>query len=160
MGRSGFARSRRLVPHSHPRPGTSSRTPSPSPVLLTLRPREPGSRTTPARWGPGRALREGRAGSPRAAAAGWSRRRRWRRRRRRGVLLCSRSSPERGRDTPELGKWGGGKRWGEQRRRRGRRKQYGRPQRLRLLATLARRRLTPPPASSLADSEDERGTRS
>ena len=79
----------------------------PQPALLTLRPREPGSRTTPARWGPGRALRGRRAGNPRAAAAGWSRRRRWRRRRR-GVLLCSRSSPERGRDTPELGRRGEG----------------------------------------------------
>lgn len=37
--------------------------------------------------------------------AGRSRRRLRRRRRRRGVLLCSRSSSERGRDTPELGKW-------------------------------------------------------
>lgn len=38
--------------------------------------------------------------------------------------------------------------------------EYRRPQRLRLLAALARRRLTPPPAAGLADSEDERGTRS
>ena len=38
------------IPHSHPWPGTSSRAPSPSPVLLTLRRQEPGWRATPARW--------------------------------------------------------------------------------------------------------------
>lgn len=38
------------IRHSQPRPTTSSRVPSPSPVLLTLRRQEPGWRATPARW--------------------------------------------------------------------------------------------------------------
>lgn len=42
--------------------------------------------------------------SGRGAGEGGSRGRGWRRRRR-GVLLCSCSGTERGRDTPELGKW-------------------------------------------------------
>lgn len=74
---------------------------------------------------------------------------------RRGVLLCSCSSTERGRDTPELGKWEEGSEGGQRRRRRGDR----RPRRLSLLAALARRRLTPPPAAGWADSEGERDAR-
>lgn len=90
--------------------------------------------------------------------AGWSRRRRWRRRRRRGILLCSCSSAERGRDTPELGKWEeeeeeeeGGE-GGPRRRRR----EDHRPRRRSLLTALACRRLTPPGETGRADEGGER----
>lgn len=126
---------------------------------LTLREQEAGAGLArdAGAVGPGRSLRDGLAGRPGAAAAG----------RERvgaaggggaaatGSFFCSCSSTERGRDTPELGKWEEG-RGGEQ---RGRRREDRRLRRLTLLAALARRLLTPPPAAGRADSEGEPGGR-
>lgn len=145
------------LPTPIPRPGTSRRAPSPSSAPLTLRGQECRSRARARR-------RRGGAG-PRppggVSRAPWSGRRgpgagrwpRWRCRRR-GVLLCSCSSTERGRDTPELGKWEEGSEGGQRRRREDRR-----PRRLTLLAALARRHLTPPAAAGWADSEGDRDAR-
>lgn len=68
--------------------------------------------------------------------------------------FCSCSSTERGRDTPELGKWeeGSGVGGGQRERRR----EDRRPRLLTRLASLARRRLTRPPAAGRADYEGER----
>lgn len=152
------ARGGRVPPTPIPRPGTSRRAPSPSSAPLTLRGQECRSRARARR-------RRGGAGPrpPRGASrAPWTsrrgpgagRRRRWRCRRR-GVLLCSCSSTERGRDKPELGKWEEGSEGGQRRRRR----EDRRPRRLTRLAALARRHLTPPPAAGWADSEGDRNAR-
>lgn len=150
-------------PTPAPQAGTSSQAPSPSAPPLTLRglecrslacarSRRGGAGPRPPGW----ASRSPWSHRLRGPGAGRRLRREWRCRcRRRGVLLCSCSSTERGRYTPELGKWEEGSEGGQRRRRRGDR----RPRRLTLLAALACRRLTPPPAAGRADSEGERGAR-
>lgn len=89
-----------------------------------------------------RAPRRGAAAGPRppgrASRAPWSRRLR----RRRGVLLCSCSRAERGRDARDSGR-------GEEGRTRGGGSEPG-PQPLTLLAALVHRRLTPPPVAGRA----------
>lgn len=142
-------------PHTH-RPSSSSRVPSPQ--LHTTHPagaavEEPGSRATPAQWGPGPGFRDKRTGSSGAAAAG---------RERVGAAGGGVSAPPRGpplfltQHRPWPGhagarEVGGGKRGGRWREDRG-------PRQLTLLPALARRHLTPPPAAGWDDSEAKGGS--
>lgn len=147
---------RRSPPLPSPGPARAAGRPPPAPHHSPCGGQEGRSRARARRRrgeaGPGppggasRAPRSGRLGP------GAGRKRRWRCRRR-GVLLCSCSGTERGRDTPEPGKWEEGSEEGGQRRRR---REDRRPRRLTLLAALARRHLTPPPAAGWADSEGDR----